>query len=238
MFRRKEEGLFDTDVLERSDEMESINIINQAANAPTSGFTSVSASVPSAPSAPPAARPSAAPAPAASASTPTPAPVAPAPASSFRPVQTASQAANEAPRPRPAAETKPVVPVVSSLQQNSKPAARILTVGNDILLKGEIATCDRLVIQGQVEATLNDVNTVELAEIGTFKGVANVVDALISGTFEGDLVCTGKLIIFASGKVRGKITYGEIEIERGGELTGEIKTVSAQSPKAVRREAA
>ena len=41
---------------------------------------------------------------------------------------------------------------------------RILTVGNDILLKGEIATCDRLVIEGRVEAKLSDVHTVEIAQ--------------------------------------------------------------------------
>lgn len=101
---------------------------------------------------------------------------------------------------------------------------RVLTVGNDILLKGEIATCDRLVIEGKVDATLNDVHTVEISETGSFKGSARIEDAEISGLFEGDLVVSNRLVIYASGKVRGKITYGEIEIERGGELTGEIKT--------------
>ncbi len=61
----------------------------------------------------------------------------------------------------------------------------MLTVGSDILLKGEIATCDRLVIEGKVDATLNDVGTVELAEAGSFKGIAQVENAEISGLFEG-----------------------------------------------------
>lgn len=108
---------------------------------------------------------------------------------------------------------------------------RILTVGNDILLKGEIATCDRLVIEGKVDATLKDVHTVEIAENGSFKGNAEIEDAEISGLFEGDLVVRNRLVIYSSGKVRGKITYGEIEIERGGELTGEIKTVNAAGNK-------
>ncbi|NBO18902.1 MAG: polymer-forming cytoskeletal protein, partial [Proteobacteria bacterium] len=106
---------------------------------------------------------------------------------------------------------------------------RVLTVGNDILLKGEIATCDRLVIEGKVDATLNDVHTVEISETGSFKGSANIEDAEISGLFEGDLVVRNRLVIYATGKVRGKITYGEIEIERGGELTGEIKTNAQDS---------
>ena len=113
--------------------------------------------------------------------------------------------------------------------KNAAKGRRVLTVGNDILLKGEIATCDRLVIEGKVDATLNEVHTVEIAETGSFKGAAHIEDAEISGLFEGELIVRNRLVIYATGKVRGKISYGEIEIERGGELTGEIKTTSGQS---------
>lgn len=112
----------------------------------------------------------------------------------------------------------------ASDKQQGKAGRRVLTVGNDILLKGEIATCDRLVIEGKVDATLKDVHTVELAQTGSFKGTAEVEDAEISGLFEGDLIVRNRLVIYSTGKVRGKIAYGEIEIERGGELTGEITT--------------
>lgn len=129
-------------------------------------------------------------------------------------------------RPR-APEAKPAAPAAYGMAATGKDSRRVLTVGADILLKGEIATCDRLVIEGKVDAVLNDVGTVELAESGSFKGVAHVENAEISGLFEGELVVKGRLVIYASGKVRGKIAYGEIEIQRGGELTGEIKTVSS-----------
>lgn len=115
-----------------------------------------------------------------------------------------------------------------SSHKNSK---RILTVGNDILLKGEIATCDRLVIEGMVDATLKDVHTVEISETGSFKGAAEIQDAEISGLFEGDLIVRNRLTIYGSGKVRGKISYGEIEIERGGEMTGEIRMGAESSEK-------
>lgn len=128
-------------------------------------------------------------------------------------------------------ETKPSASPSAGLgiEKSNKSGRRVLTVGNDILLKGEIATCDRLVIEGKVDATLNDVHTVEIAETGSFKGSANIEDAEISGLFEGDLVVRNRLVIYATGKVRGKISYGEIEIERGGEMTGEIKTTNPQS---------
>ena len=140
-------------------------------------------------------------------------------------------------RPQPSPATAPIASARAPIAANSSeirtpsPAAkssskRILTVGNDIHMKGEINTCDRLVIEGIVDATLRDVHTVELAETGSLRGTAEVEDAEISGYFEGDLTVTGRLIIYASGTVRGNVTYGEIEIERGGQLSGSIAQVS------------
>lgn len=159
------------------------------------------------------------------------------------PANTPARPVAEPQRPSPAQAYRPTPPSVarmpesarspisatSTLDKTNKANRRILTVGNDILLKGEIATCDRLVIEGKVDASLNDVHTVEIAETGSFKGTAQIEDAEISGLFEGELVVRNRLVIYASGKVRGKITYGEIEIERGGEMTGEIKTMSSSS---------
>ncbi len=139
-------------------------------------------------------------------------------------------------------DSKPGSASASGLAEKGSKSRRVLTVGNDILLKGEIATCDRLVIEGKVDATLNDVHTVEIAETGSFKGSAQIEDAEISGLFEGDLVVRGRLVIYGTGRVRGKISYGEVEIERGGELSGEIKcgnnAQSASAPRAGQRQPA
>jgi cytoskeletal protein CcmA (bactofilin family) len=156
--------------------------------------------------------------------------------SSFRPSSAlpADITRNRMPEAKSAPASTPVsIPAVS--ERSGKTIRRVLTVGSDILLKGEIATCDRLVIEGKVDATLNDVHTVEITETGSFKGSAQIEDAEISGLFEGDLVVRGRLVIYGSGKVRGTITYGEIEIERGGEISGEIKCGNAQSVPATTR---
>ena len=42
----------------------------------------------------------------------------------------------------------------------------------------------------------------------------------VSGRFDGDLVVRKLLLIRAKGHVAGTITYGEIEIERGGRVVG------------------
>ena len=99
---------------------------------------------------------------------------------------------------------------------------RRLTVGSGISLKGEISDCDKLVIFGDVEVKLNNVNYLHITESGVFHGSAEVEGAEISGLFEGDLSVKGHVVINSTGRVNGKITYGSIEIKPGGKFTGEI----------------
>lgn len=232
MFRRKEEGLFDaaTDQNQMHDESEQAETASQPATASFNTAGSASPAHTSSTTAPVTSTPASM-HPAAATVAPRPNP-APPTANSFRPA--ASSLTSDLSRGRmPEAKAQPAAAASTAssatIGEKTKGGKRVLTVGNDILLKGEIATCDRLVIEGKVDATLNDVHTVEIAECGSFKGSAQIEDAEISGLFEGDLTVRGRLVIYATGKVRGKISYGEIEIERGGELTGEIKIAGASS---------
>jgi cytoskeletal protein CcmA (bactofilin family) len=146
-------------------------------------------------------------------------------ASSFRPAppQAAMVAAS---RPVSAPSSMSESPRAATTPVNRPNAKRVLTVGPDIQMKGEITSCDRVVIEGMVDATMRDVHTVELTETGSLKGTAEVEDAEISGSFEGDLVVRGKLTVYSSGRVRGNVTYGEIEIQRGGQISGNVRNVA------------
>jgi cytoskeletal protein CcmA (bactofilin family) len=104
---------------------------------------------------------------------------------------------------------------------------RKLTVGREITLSGEITSCDKLIIEGSVEANLNNCRDVEIAETGLFKGSAAIEEAEIRGRFEGNLVVRKRLLIKASGRVSGTIRYGQIEIECGGQISGDVQ---AQPP--------
>lgn len=97
-----------------------------------------------------------------------------------------------------------------------------LTVGPNIKLKGvEITDCDTLVVEGLVEATM-DSRVIQISESGAFKGSAEIDIAEIHGQFDGTLTVRQKLTIYSTGKVSGKIRYGKVVIEEGGQLTGEI----------------
>ena len=97
-----------------------------------------------------------------------------------------------------------------------------LTVGPNIKLKGvEITDCDTLVVEGTVEATM-DSRVIQIAEQGAFHGSAEIDIAEIHGEFSGTLTVRQKLVIFSTGRVSGKIRYGKLVVEEGGQLSGEI----------------
>jgi len=97
-----------------------------------------------------------------------------------------------------------------------------LTVGPNIKLKGvEITDCDTLVVEGTVEATM-DSRVIQITEQGAFHGTAEIDIAEIHGKFDGTLTVREKLVIYSTGQVSGKIRYGKVVIEEGGQLSGEI----------------
>ncbi|WP_431856844.1 bactofilin family protein [Azospirillum sp.] len=104
---------------------------------------------------------------------------------------------------------------------------RRLIVGRDISLSGEIGSCDVLVVEGTVEAKLRDGRSIEITENGLFKGSVEIDEADIGGRFEGDITVRGRLTVRSTGKITGAIKYGELMVEAGGQLIGDVQVVSA-----------
>jgi cytoskeletal protein CcmA (bactofilin family) len=109
-----------------------------------------------------------------------------------------------------------------------------LIVGPDVKLKGaEILDCDTLVVEGRVEATM-DSRVIRIAEHGAYSGTVGIDIAEIHGHFDGELTARQRLIVHATGRVSGKIRYGSILIEEGGEISGDVKSLTAAGKDASR----
>lgn len=105
---------------------------------------------------------------------------------------------------------------------------RTLIVGREINLRGEIGQCERLLVHGRAEATITRCGSVEISETGMLGGTAEVQQAEVRGRFEGTLQVRGRLVIRSGGRVSGRISYAEIEIEPGGRLDGEVASIEPQ----------
>ena len=111
----------------------------------------------------------------------------------------------------------------ANAKAQAESAGSKLTVGPNIKLKGvEITDCDTLVVEGTVEATM-DSRVIQISEQGAFRGSAEIDIAEIRGEFNGTLTVRDKLVIFGTGRVSGKIRYGKLVVEEGGQLSGEIE---------------
>lgn len=122
-------------------------------------------------------------------------------------------------------------PASAATQKADAPKANdsSLIVGPDVKLKGaEILDCDTLVVEGRVEATM-DSRVIRIAENGSFSGKVGIDVAEIHGQFDGELTARSQLIIHATGKVSGKIRYGKIFIEEGGEISGDIQALDSSA---------
>src|SRR5579883_1725809 len=148
----------------------------------------------------------------------------------MKPARPPGQAASVAPvarvpspvPPRTPGEPAPA-PAAPPPARRIEPEARRLIVGREISLSGEINSCDRLVVEGSVEANLQNCRDVDIAESGLFKGSAVIDEAEVRGRFEGELVVRKRLLIRATGRVTGVIRYGQIEVECGGQISGDIQ---------------
>ena len=138
-------------------------------------------------------------------------------------------------RPEPAAApAAPAAPAATATAQAPAPAAAparvsepgsTLSVGINIKLKGvEISDCDRLVIEGHVEATVHSLE-MEIERPGVLTGTALIDVAEVHGQFTGELTARTRLIVHGSGRVSGTIRYGSLVVEEGGVLSGDVQQI-------------
>jgi cytoskeletal protein CcmA (bactofilin family) len=121
---------------------------------------------------------------------------------------------------RPESQSAPKPPAQPAKREAE---LRKLIVGREILVAGEITSCDWLVVEGSVEANLANCRDMEISDTGVYKGSASIENAEIRGRFDGVLNVRRRLLIRATGRVTGTVRYGQLEIECGGQIAGEVQ---------------
>lgn len=102
---------------------------------------------------------------------------------------------------------------------------RKMVIAAEITLSGQISKCDYLVVEGGVEGMRYDGRSLEVTESGFFNGSIEVDSADIAGVFEGIMHVRGRLSIQPTGRITGTVRYGELEINAGGQVNGELQSI-------------
>jgi len=130
------------------------------------------------------------------------------------------------PEPEPVAEPVAEAPAVVAAPA-PEAATGAFFAGAGVKMKAEVSACDVFHVDGEFDGTVSARRLV-IGAGGTFKGTANVHEAEIGGRFDGTLTAGDVLVVRATGRVQGNVTYGQLEIERGGHLQGGLMVKGAQ----------
>jgi cytoskeletal protein CcmA (bactofilin family) len=159
-----------------------------------------------------------------------------------RPPFAAPGSSNTANPPMPTSPT-PTRPAVTQIARPAgrdvAPERRTLVVGRGISVQGMVQDAERLVVEGQVEASMIHAAELSVSPGGVFKGEVEVEDAEIAGTVDGTITARGNLIVRNTGIVLGIARCRRLQVEDGGQITGRIEMLTeTRAPAAVTRVAA
>jgi cytoskeletal protein CcmA (bactofilin family) len=99
----------------------------------------------------------------------------------------------------------------------------VVYVGAGVTLKGAISVSDLLVVDGTVEGDVA-AQAISVGETGTIHGKVTAAEADISGLVSDHIEIDHLLIVRSTGRVEGRVMYGEIELEKGAVVTGDLSS--------------
>ena len=111
----------------------------------------------------------------------------------------------------------------------TKQAERVVTIGESVILKGDISDCDKAEICGQFEGTIV-ASSIQISEGGSVKGTIECEELSIAGSVDGKVTSTKTLEIKATGKLTGEILYEEFLVTAGGEISGTMEKNHPTTP--------
>ena len=97
----------------------------------------------------------------------------------------------------------------------------VVYIGAGVTLKGEISVPDLIVVDGTVEGDVT-ARVVCVGQTGVIRGNIAATEADISGWITDHIEIKQLLIVRSTGRVEGRVMYGEIELEKGAVVTGDL----------------
>ncbi len=112
--------------------------------------------------------------------------------------------------------------MATSMQTGFRPdQENVAYVGAGVTLKGEISVPDLIVVDGTIEGDIT-ARVVCVGQTGVIRGNISATEADISGWISDHIEIKQLLVVRSTGRVEGKVMYGEIELEKGAVVTGDL----------------
>lgn len=98
-------------------------------------------------------------------------------------------------------------------------------IGGSILVKGDIVSTEDLVIDGQVQGTIELGNhSLVIGQGASVVADLNAKTVTISGKLKGNVMSSGRVELKSTAKVEGDISSPKLVMEDGANLSGKVDT--------------
>ncbi len=96
-----------------------------------------------------------------------------------------------------------------------------ITIGQGVTFVGSISARGKAFINGKVTGEVS-VDDLQVGQYGVIKGKIKSREMDIHGEIHDDVSCAEHVLVHSTGLINGKLIYGELEIQKGGRVTGSM----------------
>jgi cytoskeletal protein CcmA (bactofilin family) len=109
---------------------------------------------------------------------------------------------------------------------------KLLTIlGTSARIEGKFQIAESIEVQCEITGELNVGGTLVIGDRGRVAADVSTVNAVIIGSYTGNLKASGSVEIAASGRVSGTVESNELVIAKGAVFTGSVAHIEKEAPK-------
>jgi len=108
----------------------------------------------------------------------------------------------------------------------------ITVIAEKSILEGKLKMSGNVIILGSFTGSINS-SVLEIFKDGKAFGSIEAENVTIAGYFEGEIACSALLTIAKTGTVRGRVAYGTLSVELGGQLDAEVFQLESTDTKLI-----
>ena len=120
----------------------------------------------------------------------------------------------------PDSESAPSLPAVPAKMATGARHTTFSVLGSDVVITGNVSASVDLHVDGKIDGDLKCANLVQ-GEASEIKGSVVAETAKIAGLLDGAIEAK-TLIVHATARITGDVTYESITIENGGKVEGKL----------------
>ncbi len=114
-----------------------------------------------------------------------------------------------------------------SLTAAGKRPENVLSEG--VSIKGDITFGTELVIDGEVEGTINSTGALTIGQHAQIRAEISVASVVVQGTVDGNVCASDRCVLEAGATVRGDVEAPRMAVDENASFQGSAKIISRRS---------